>query len=380
MNPTPDQSEEQGTAPTPPVFVSPRTARNSNPSNLQLPSLSGSAQLSPSEQNVNSARRTDVEVQTGITASSLSSINAPELAPISPQDNLRISSEPMNILAAQAQARLADEPDIRPAQSSASLIHPIPNAVSPAATPSATPQQANASLRRRLPQPHPLRRTQHRPQASAPYSMTPRAALPNSNAPPASTPPNSTPHSDHGPYNIAQTTPSAQDAASGAYSAPQSPAQQPAPSAAAPTASCQTTVPVCPPAKPAPSHRAQSNTSARANPLLHPLPNLRSPRKLSATLPSALRPKRHHPPPPPNPKRNPAPTPTPAPPTKISSSKISRHSAVPGFAFSARPLRPARAILPSSNSRPSRADTAAGSAALRCSTTAAALPATRNSL
>ena len=255
MNPSPDEPAEQGTAPTPPVFVSPRTARNDNPSNLQLPSLSGSAQLLPSEQNVNSTRRTDVEVQTGITGSSLSSMNAPELAATSPQDNLRISSEPMNVLAAQAQARLAAEPDHQPTQDSAALIHSIPNAVSSAATPDATPPQANASPT------SPIAPTSSTPQnaipiqASAPYSMTPRAALPSSDAPPASATPSSTPDSDHGVYTAAQNTPSAQDAASGAYSAPQQqqPQATPPPSAAAPTASCQSTVPVCAPAKPAPA-------------------------------------------------------------------------------------------------------------------------------
>ena len=132
--------------------------------------------------------------------------------------------------------------------------------------------------------------------------------------------------------------------------------------------------PLCPFARPPnllqPSR--PQNTGARANPLLNPPPNPRSPRKLSATPPSgrlktAPRPKtRRHPPPPPNPKRNPDHLPAPAPPTRISSSKISRHSAAPGFAFSARPLRPARATWPSSSFRPSRADTRAGSAARRC--------------
>ena len=184
--------------------------------------------------------------------------------------------------------------------------------------------------------------------------MTPRAALPSSDAPPASATPSSTPDSDHGVYTTAQNTPSAQDAASGAYSAPQQ--QQPQatqpPSAAAPTASCQSTVPVCPPAKPAPTiapakHRRPRKPAAQPAAAQSAQPTQTLGNAPLGTPENGASPEtRHQPPRPPNPKRNPDHLPAPAPPTRISSSKISRRSAVPGFAFSARPLRPARAILP----------------------------------
>ena len=59
-----------------------------------------------------------------------------------PKNNLRISSEPMNVLAAEAQARFADEASSQPNQGA--LIHSIPNAMSPAAPPIATTVQANS--------------------------------------------------------------------------------------------------------------------------------------------------------------------------------------------------------------------------------------------
>ncbi len=269
-----DESSEQGTAPpTPPVFVSPRDARNANAPNSQSASLSppltGHVQLSPSEQNVNSTRRTDAEVQTGITASSPLWMNAPELSPASPQDDLRISSEPMNVLAAQAQARFAAQTDNQLTQGSAALIHSIPNAVSPAASTNAAPPQANA------PSPAPPNsppQATDRSDASAgdlkghDFSRAvPAAKSLGASAPEGGSPPTlrTTASTDHGVYTMAQNSPSAQDAASGAYSAPQQqqpspPPQQTAPQASQPTplpasAACQTTVPVCPPAKPAPT-------------------------------------------------------------------------------------------------------------------------------
>jgi cellulose synthase operon protein C len=222
-----DESAEQGTQPpTPPVFVAPRDARNTSSSAAQLP---------PSEKNVNSAGQSDADVETGITASTQPSSNASAPAPTSPPDNLRISSEPMNVLAAQAQARFAAQTDSQPAQGPAALIHTIPNAVSPASSPTATPVQATA------------------PTAPAAAFAPPNPTPAQENAPtpaiPAATP-NRSAHTDHGVYNVAQNTPSAQDAASGAYSAPQ---QKQQPTAPAASSSCQTTVPACPPSKPAPT-------------------------------------------------------------------------------------------------------------------------------
>ncbi len=246
-----DETSEQGTAPpTPPVFVSPGDARNTNSSAEQSASLAHSAPFSPSDQNVNPARRTDVEVQTGITASTEPTMDTSVPSPTSLPDNLRISSEPMNLLAAQAQARFTAQTDSQPAQGSAALIHSIPNAVSPATPPN--PTQASAPTT-----------SPAAPAASTPSNPTPVQANAPASATPSSDARNSSPHSDHGVSTIAQNTPSAQDAASGAYSAPQQqqpspPSQQPAPATSPPTpppvsASCQTTVPVCPPAKHTPT-------------------------------------------------------------------------------------------------------------------------------
>ena len=236
-----DEAAEQGTAPsTPPVFVSPRTASNTNSSAVEPSPFNGSVHLSPLEQNVNSTTRTDAEVQTGITASYQPWINEPEPSPASPQDNLRISPEPMNLLAAQAQARFTAQTESQPPQGSAALIHSIPNAVSPAASPNATPPQASV----------PTASPTSPAAASTPSNATPaQASAPAPATPPAATR-NSTSHSDHGVSTIAQNTPSAQDAASGAYSAPQ---QQQPPTPPPASATCQTTVPVCPPAKIAPA-------------------------------------------------------------------------------------------------------------------------------
>ena len=232
MNPSPDESAEQGSqSPTPPVFVSPRTARNTS---------------SSSEQPINTAARTDADIETGITASTRTTSDASAPAPTSPPDDLRISSEPTNVLAAEAQARFANESSNQPTQGSVPLIHSIPNAVSPVTPPNAPPAQNNTAT---TPPIAPAA-------ASTSSDLTPAQA----NASPPAAAPNSSPHSDHGVYNVAQNTPSAQDAASGAYSAPQQrqpapPSLQPAPQTSqptspAPSSACQTTVPVCPPAKP----------------------------------------------------------------------------------------------------------------------------------
>ncbi len=275
-----DESAEQGTAPpTPPVFVLPRDARNTNTPNSQSavlpPPLTGNVHLSPSEENVNSMRRTDVEVETGITASSQPTMDTSALAPTSPPDNLRISSKPMNVLAAQAQARFAAQTDSQLTQGSAALIHSIPNAVSPATPPNPTQAQTNSSA---TPPAAPTA-------ASTPSNTTPVQASSPALATPPTAARNSSSHSDHGVYTTAQNTPSAQDAASGAYSAPQQqqpspPAQQPALRTSQPTpppasAACQTTVPVCPPAKPTPTIAPTKHKRPRkpaAQPAAQPAP------------------------------------------------------------------------------------------------------------
>jgi tetratricopeptide (TPR) repeat protein len=259
-----DESAEQGTAPpTPPVFVSPRTASNTNSFAVESSPFNGSVHLSPSEQNVNSAARTDAEVQTGITASSQPWMNASELSPASPPDDLRISPEPMNVLAAQAQARFAAETDSQRLEGSNALIHSISNAVSPAASPNATSVQANQPTTS--------------PTAPAAASTPSNATTAQTSTPAPATPPaaarNSSSHSDHGVYTIAQNTPSAQDAASGAYSAPQ---QQQPPTPPPASATCQTAVPVCPPAKPTPKIAPTKQKHPRkpaAQPAAQPAPS-----------------------------------------------------------------------------------------------------------
>ncbi len=240
----------QGTAPpTPPVYVAQAPSRDTAPQAPALidqstapqdesqpvvrpalpvsPPLIGRVRLPPSEENINSTGQTDADVETGITATPQPTSNAS--AP--PAGNRRLSTQPMNILAAQAQARFAEQTDGQLKQGSPARIHSIPNATS-------SPPSTAAPLKG-----HDFGRAveaQKSPGASAPEGSSPSTS-------PATAP------SDHGVYNIAQYTPSAQDAASGAFSAPQSkqPTQQPTPPA--PTSACQTTIPVCPPAKPAPT-------------------------------------------------------------------------------------------------------------------------------
>ena len=203
------QSAEQGTAPleqgprqpTPPVFVAPSAAGNTASVRSQSPSqgqLTGRVNPPPSEANVDSSPSGETEA---------------------PQPS---SNAPMNVLSAQAaQPRSAAPANGQPAPASAALIHSIPNAITPSS-----------------------------PNTASTFPTT------------ASTPSASAAAPDHGVYNTAQYTPSAQDAASGAYSAPQqqssapppqSAAQSPQPTPPAAPSSCQATVPACPPAKPAPT-------------------------------------------------------------------------------------------------------------------------------
>ena len=221
-------SSGQGTAPpTPPVYVAqaPSQITASQPPSLidqstateeesqpvvrpalpVSPPLTGRVRLPPSEENINSTGETDADVETGITATPQQTSNAS--APSA--GNRRLSTQPMNILAAQAQARFAEQTDSQVTQRPAALIHSIPNA---AASQTSPPTSHNAA---------PAQSNSH--SAAAP--------------------------ADHSVYNVAQSTPSAQDAASGAFSAP----QHPQPTQPAASAACQTTVPVCPPAKPAPT-------------------------------------------------------------------------------------------------------------------------------
>jgi len=171
----------QGTAPSKPSAyaeqgASRKTAssgRNSTEHNAtQSKQLTGRVNLPPEEENVTSVEPDELQNPRP------SSTAAPNHgAQSSPQpSNLRISSEPMNAKAAQVQVQLAQQTDSQLTQGSASLIHALPNA-------SAGPQPAVEAA----------------------------------------------PASSQGVYNAAQYTPSAQEAATGAYSAPQQPQQAPKP-------------------------------------------------------------------------------------------------------------------------------------------------------
>jgi len=128
-------------------------------------------------------------------------------------------------------------------------------------------------------------------------------------------------------------------------------AQSQQPTSPAASSSCQTTVPVCPPAKPAPAVAPVKHKRPRKPALpQNEQSQHEQPTQTLGNAPIAATPQNLPPNAPPNPKhsplsnRKPNPPPAPASPTRISSSKMSRRSAVPGFAFSARPLRRARAI------------------------------------
>ena len=159
----------QGTTPSnPPVYVPPGASRNNAPSAPVLieqssrPSTqrTGRMNLPPSEENVVSVAPDEAQNPLPPAPN-----NGARSAP--GQAGLRISSEPMDATAAQAQVQFALETDSQLTQGSASPIHTVPNA--------------------------------------------PVGPLPTAQA---------APDSNQGVYNAAQYTPSAQEAATGAYSAP----------------------------------------------------------------------------------------------------------------------------------------------------------------
>ena len=168
------------------------------------PNYSGKVNLSPSEENIDS---TSAPAQNP-DPKSISHPSGENLSPGTPvwtqiQESgdsrmvpgLRITSQPMNSLATQAQALFAEQTDSQLTEGSATAIHALPNA-SPAAS----------------------------------------NALPNS----------------QGQYSMAQYTPSAQEAATGAYSVSKQPgtqqpvAQQPPPPAVKPSPAQQSDSQLCP--------------------------------------------------------------------------------------------------------------------------------------
>jgi tetratricopeptide (TPR) repeat protein len=191
----------QATAPyTEPLPLPPSTDYIPNGQGTAGGPLTGRVQLPPTEETINT---TD-----SAGNSRLPPLKSSNAAPQTPPANPRITSQPMGPAAAQTQALIADQTDSQLTQGSATLIHNVPNApVAP---------------------------------------MPPVQSTPIAQAPPAKNAGQST-------YNVTQYTPSAQEAATGAYSAPPQQTQQPQPQATPPQ----------PPAKPqasATTHRKRKKT------------------------------------------------------------------------------------------------------------------------
>jgi hypothetical protein len=188
---------------------------------------SGQVQLSPSEETVDSTG----PVPNGDAGqnSQQATQQTPSWKPQSgagprnsnPAGGLRITSQPMEPLAAQVQSLFADQTDSQLTQGSAAVIHTLANApVMPAAIPIPTPAPAS-----------------------------------------------------NGKYNTAQYTPSAQEAATGAYSAPKpqtTQPQQPAPQQQAQPAQQPATTPR------KLSKKARKAQKRQASPTLESLPPLQN--------------------------------------------------------------------------------------------------------
>jgi tetratricopeptide (TPR) repeat protein len=216
----------QGTAPSnQPLYVPQATNRNPSPSGPVLVEqsapqqpLTGRVQLPPTEETINT---TDSAGNSRLPPPA-SKNAAPQTSPANP----RISSQPMGPAAAQTQALIADQTDSQLTQGSATLIHNVPNApVGPMPTVQSTPTVQ---------------------------------APPSKNA-------------GQGAYNTAQYTPSAQEAATGAYSAPQQQTQQQQPQA----------TPRQPPAKPQASatthHKRKKSQQAQTTGTSNPPPEAAAP-------------------------------------------------------------------------------------------------------
>ncbi|MDR3798051.1 MAG: cellulose synthase subunit BcsC-related outer membrane protein [Terracidiphilus sp.] len=234
-----DMPMGQGTAPSnQPPYVP--HAANRNPSSSgpafveqrnSQPPLTGRVQLPPTEETINT---TDSE-----GSPSLPPQTSKNAAPQTPPANPRITSEPMGPAAAQTQALIAEQTDSQLTQGSATVIHNVPNApVAP---------------------------------------MPPVQSTPMAQTPPAK-------NDGQGAYNTAQYTPSAQEAATGAYSAPQQPTPQQQPQATPPQ----------PPAKPQASatghHKRKKSQQAQTTGTSNPPPEAAAPAIETAPPPEAQQP------------------------------------------------------------------------------------------
>jgi tetratricopeptide (TPR) repeat protein len=175
------------------------TGSQTKPSSNMSP-YAGKMNLPPSEETIGSIGSTPGKAGSQSAPPQSASASsawtpAPSSSGPNPAPSLRITSRPMGPVAAEAQALFADQTDGQLTQGSASVIHNLPN--------------------------------------------SPVGALPSVRAAPTGT----------SQYNIAQYTPSAQEAATGAYSAPKR--QQTAPQTVSQQPQCPTQQ--CPPALTKPS-------------------------------------------------------------------------------------------------------------------------------
>ena len=164
------QAAPRESAPAQPVFTEQRATQGAT-----YHSASSSGQTSnsarPAAKNPRSASKYSGQVQLTQSEENVDSTD------VDPAAGMRISSQPMDPVAARAQAQFAEQTDSQLTQGSAGAIHGIPNA------------QAQAKP------------------ASTSFPAAPRS-------------------STYGQYSAAQYTPSAQEATSGAYSAPKAQAEQ----------------------------------------------------------------------------------------------------------------------------------------------------------
>ena len=175
------------------------TGTTSNPATTAPSPYMGKMHLPPSEENVDATSESPAPPAPRLPP--VWTADAPSGAP-NPTPGLRISSKPMGPVAARAQALFADQTDAQLTQGSASVIHNVPNA--------------------------------------------PVSPLPGLSRAPAAS---------QNQYTIAQYTPNAQEAATGAYSAPKQ--QTPTPPSAV------TPQPNAPPAKPAAAQSSRATALAK---------------------------------------------------------------------------------------------------------------------
>jgi len=208
---TPPQGASRNTMPGEPVLIEQRATQDAqmqNASNTaggqkrehgaRTTDFTGRMNLPPSEEYVDS-NGPEGEAAAAQNPAQPQQTPGPASRDADVATGLRISSQPMDPMAAHAQALFADQTDSQLTEGSATFIHAVPNApVMPDSTAGAAP--------------------------TVPAPASPAA-------------------SGQAQYNLAQYTPSAQEAATGAYSAPQ---QQPAPQPAQPVAAP-------PPPKPSPT-------------------------------------------------------------------------------------------------------------------------------